>query len=43
MVLVENLKNFPVLILVKISQQKVFGEFLERKKVFLDYETKQQV
>ena len=36
MVLVKNLKIFHLFIFGKISQQKVFDDILERRKVFLD-------
>ena len=42
MVLVKNLKNFPVFIFGKIREENVFDDILERKKAFLDYK-KQKV
>ena len=42
MVLVKNLKIFHLFIFGKISQQNVFDDILERKKIFLDYK-KQKV
>ena len=38
MVLVKNVKLFPVFILVKIGQEKVLDDILEWIKTFLDYE-----
>ena len=42
MILVKNLKIFHLFIFGKISQQNVFDDILERKKIFLDYK-KQKV
>ena len=42
MVLVKNLKNFPVFIFGKIREENVFDDILERKKALLDYK-KQKV
>ena len=36
-ILVKNLKFFPVFNLVKIGQENVFDDILERKKAFLQY------
>ena len=38
MVLDKNVKLFPVFILVKIGQENVLDDILERIKTFLDYE-----
>ena len=38
MVLVKNVKLFPVFILVKIGQENVLDDILEWIKTFLDYE-----
>ena len=41
MLLVKKFKNFPFFLFYKIDQENVFGNILERKQAFLDYENKE--
>ena len=38
MILVKNVKNFPLLLLWKISLEYMFGDCPRKKQAFVDYE-----